>query len=87
MRKHLFFSGQVQGVGFRYTTLTISRGFSVSGFVRNLPDGRVELIAEGTAAELTSFLEELQREMGNQIREIDDVAEEETGEFSGFEIR
>jgi acylphosphatase len=51
----IFYSGHVQGVGFRYSTKTVAAGFEVTGTVRNLPDGRVELTAEGTRAELEAF--------------------------------
>jgi acylphosphatase len=51
----IFYSGHVQGVGFRYTTKTVAAGFELTGTVRNLPDGRVELIAEGERAELEAF--------------------------------
>ncbi len=54
-RMHIFYSGRVQGVGFRYTTKTVAAGFEVTGTVRNLPDGRVELIAEGARTELEAF--------------------------------
>jgi acylphosphatase len=53
----IFYSGRVQGVGFRYTTKTVATGFEITGTVRNLPDSRVELIAEGTRAELEAFRE------------------------------
>jgi acylphosphatase len=51
----IFYSGCVQGVGFRYTAKTVATGFEVTGIVRNLPDGRVELIAEGARGELEAF--------------------------------
>ena len=54
-RMCIFYSGHVQGVGFRYTTKTVAAGFELTGTVRNLPDGRVELIAEGERAELEAF--------------------------------
>ena len=54
-RMHIFYSGHVQGVGFRYMTKTVAAGFEVTGTVRNLPDGRVELIAEGARTELEAF--------------------------------
>jgi len=54
-RMCIFYSGNVQGVGFRYTTKSVATGFEVTGTVRNLPDGRVELIAEGARAELEAF--------------------------------
>jgi len=51
----VFYSGDVQGVGFRYTAKSVATGFEVTGTVRNLADGRVELIAEGARAELEGF--------------------------------
>lgn len=54
-RMCIFYSGHVQGVGFRYTAKTVAAGFEVTGMVRNLPDGRVELTAEGARAELEAF--------------------------------
>jgi acylphosphatase len=54
-RMTVLYSGHVQGVGFRYTAKTAAAGFEVTGTVRNLPDGRVELIAEGPREELDAF--------------------------------
>ena len=54
-RMQIFYSGRVQGVGFRYTAKTVAAGFEITGTVRNLPDGRVELIAEGDRAELEAY--------------------------------
>ncbi|HTQ52431.1 MAG TPA: acylphosphatase [Candidatus Acidoferrales bacterium] len=54
-RMCVFYSGDVQGVGFRYTAKSVATGFEVTGTVRNLADGRVELIAEGARAELEGF--------------------------------
>lgn len=56
-RVTVHYSGRVQGVGFRATVRSLARGYDVTGSVRNLPDGRVELIAEGEKAELAAFLE------------------------------
>ncbi len=55
-RVTVFYSGRVHGVGFRATARYIACGFDVTGTVRNVPDGRVELIAEGTKAEIKAFL-------------------------------
>lgn len=64
------FSGSVQGVGFRYTTSRIARGYaSVTGYVKNLPDGRVEMFAEATSAEIDAFLESISSYMAGFIRE------------------
>ena len=54
-RLKIFYSGRVQGVGFRYTAKTVAAGFEITGTIRNLPDGRIELIAEGAHAELEAF--------------------------------
>ena len=54
-RLTVYYSGHVQGVGFRYTVKTVATGFEVTGTVRNLPDGRVELVAEGDRADLQAF--------------------------------
>jgi len=56
----VIYDGRVQGVGFRYTCLDIARGHDVSGTVRNLPDGTVELIASGDAEEVAAFLHEIE---------------------------
>ena len=55
-RVTVFYAGRVQGVGFRATVRQLACGYDVTGTVRNLPDGRVELIAEGTQSELEDFL-------------------------------
>ena len=86
-RKEVFYSGHVQGVGFRYTTRRIANQFDVSGFVRNLSNGQVHLVVEGREAELRPFLAEIAKTFA---REVTDTQVEEgvsTGEFTGFEIR
>lgn len=69
--KHVFYSGRVQGVGFRYSTKQIASGFDVVGWVKNLPDGRVELFAQAHEAdELAAFLEDIQQShLGSLIKE------------------
>ena len=86
-RMHIFYSGHVQGIGFRYTAKTVVAGFEVRGTVRNLQDGRVELIAEGPREELESFRQAI-REAGLEhfIRNEEVTWPEATGEFRGFEI-
>jgi len=83
----ILYSGKVQGIGFRYTVKTAASGFDVTGTVRNLPDGRVELIAEGTRDELNAFREGI-RESGLEhfIRDEDVSWGEATNQFRGFEI-
>ena len=86
-RLHIFYSGRVQGVGFRYTVKTLANGFEVTGVVRNLSDGRVELMAEGTKEELEAFRRAIQdSEVGRFIRNEQSAWSEATGGFRGFEI-
>ena len=65
--KRVLYSGQVQGVGFRYTTRHLAQGYPVSGYVRNLRDGRVEVLAEGEAQAVEAFLAALERQMADYI--------------------
>ncbi len=86
-RLHVFYSGRVQGVGFRFIVKIVAHGFEVTGTVRNLSDGRVELIAEGERAELEAFLKGIQdSEVGAFIRSEEKAWSEARGEFRGFEI-
>ena len=90
MRKcaQVFYSGRVQGVGFRYTVRDVACGFEVTGYVRNLPDGRVEMVAEGEEAEVQSFLDGIQAsQLGSCIRGADLSWQPPTKEFTDFEIR
>ena len=59
----VFFSGHVQGVGFRYSVLQVAKEFDVAGFVSNLADGRVQLEAEGNPAEVGAFIDAVQDKM------------------------
>jgi acylphosphatase len=87
-RRRVHFSGRVQGVGFRYTCQSLSARFEVSGYVRNLTDGRVELVSEGDAVENDRFLAAIQAEMGFYIREIRTESESPNDNpLSGFTIR
>jgi len=83
---HVYFSGRVQGVGFRYMTKQASNRFSVSGWVRNLPDGRVELLAEGEETELDLFLIEIQDRMKHCIKSTEISRGPASGLYSLFEI-
>jgi acylphosphatase len=81
------FSGRVQGVGFRYTAQNIALQYNVSGYVRNLPDGRVELVMEGPDDEMDELIDGLKRKMNGYIRQVDRRVEPPTGEFDRFSIR
>lgn len=67
----LHFSGHVQGVGFRYQVLQIAKEFDVAGFVRNLPDGRVQLEAEGEREEVRGFILEIENRLDMFIRKVE----------------
>jgi acylphosphatase len=86
-RVTICYHGRVQGVGFRYSVKTLVHGFEVTGTVRNLPDGRVELVAEGARAELEGLLEAVrQSDVGRFIRrEMLDWTDAKN-EFRTFEI-
>ena len=84
--KHAYYSGRVQGVGFRFTAQHVAGGFDVAGFVRNLPDGRVEVLAEGSAEQVDGFLSALAQRMADYID--DSRVDEETPQgVKGFRIR
>lgn len=86
-RMTVFYSGNVQGVGFRYTVTTVATGFEVTGTVGNLPDRRVELIAEGPGEELEAFRRGI-RESGLRhfIKEEEAVWGEARDEFAGLKL-
>jgi len=86
-RMHVFYTGHVQGVGFRYTVKSVAAGFEVTGAVRNLPDGRVELVAEGEPEELKAFQQAI-RDTGldHFIRDEQVNWSDAQGGLRGFEI-
>jgi acylphosphatase len=87
VRMEVIYTGRVQGVGFRYTVKSLVPGFEVTGAVRNLADGQVELIAEGTREELEAFhVAIMDCGLGRLIRETKVRWGEATGGFLGFEI-
>ena len=84
----VFYEGRVQGVGFRFIVRHIAKGFDVTGWVRNLPDGRVELQVTGDEAELRAFLDGVaQSELHSLIRERTENKLNEPVVARGFEIR
>ncbi|HEX2099614.1 MAG TPA: acylphosphatase, partial [Candidatus Synoicihabitans sp.] len=79
---------RVQGVGFRYSTMQVAKEFEVTGFVQNLPDGRVLLEAEArTAEELAAFIAAVEERMHGFIRQIERRASRRPAEFDRFSIR
>jgi acylphosphatase len=84
--RRLYYSGQVQGVGFRYTARGIADRFAVAGYVRNLRDGRVELLAEGEPDQVQAFLDAVAERMKGYIDQIAEQEETPQG-LKGFEVR
>ncbi|MBI1849799.1 MAG: acylphosphatase [Planctomycetes bacterium] len=84
---HCFFGGRVQGVGFRFVARGVALRHRVSGWVRNLPDGRVELCVQGTEPMIAAFLHDLRGQMVGHIQREDGNYESETPSLSDFEIR
>jgi acylphosphatase len=81
------YSGRVQGVGFRATARSLARGFAVNGYVKNLSDGRVQLLAEGKAPEVERFLHAL-RDQWREYLEVEQIEPQRpSGQFRGFEIQ
>jgi acylphosphatase len=86
-RMTVLFSGHVQGVGFRYTARTVATGFEIAGTIRNLPDGRVELVVEGLRDELETFRAALyDAGLAGFIREEQVEWADAVNNFRGFEI-
>lgn len=81
------FQGRVQGVGFRYQTANIARNFDVQGYVQNLSDGTVDLVAEGEKEELEGFLEQIQSQMAGNIVNFHQHWYTASGNFNCFEIK
>lgn len=87
-RLHVFWSGRVQGVGFRYTTESVALELKLVGWVRNLPDGRVEVISEGPEKSLKTFLGKMASgPMKPYLRKTLADWGPPTGEFDDFRIR
>lgn len=85
--ERLYFSGRVQGVGFRAATQRLARGCGVEGFVQNLPDGRVEVVAMAEASSIDRLVVRLKGLFGDGICEIQRLQGGAMEEFSGFHIR
>jgi acylphosphatase len=84
---HAFVSGQVQGVGFRYYVNKLARRYNLTGWVRNVEDGRVEIMAEGDERDLSNFLAEVKK--GSRWSTVSDVQTEwlsYQNQFRGFEV-
>lgn len=67
--KHIIFSGRVQGVGFRYTAQRIARRYELAGYVKNLPDGSVEMLAQGSSEAIANALRDIAESFGSYIQD------------------
>ena len=86
-RLHAYYDGSVQGVGFRYTAQRSAEALGLAGWAKNLPDGRVEVVLEGSEADIKKFLQKIESVFSLYIRDVDAEWGEATGEFSGFDVR
>ncbi len=84
---HVFYSGHVQGIGFRYTVTEIARKMKICGWVKNLDDRRVEIVAQAQEELLEGFLEQIQQSFSRHIRNVDTEWLPAAGEFRDFSVR
>ncbi len=86
-RIHVLYSGHVQGVGFRFAAERIASSLDLTGYVKNLPNGSVEVVCEGRKQQLNDFLEGVSHNVGGYISSENVQWERACGEFPSFEIR
>lgn len=86
-RFHVIYEGKVQGVGFRFTAERLAWEKGITGYVKNLPDGRVEIVCEGPEEDISSFLRDIELEMSSYIADSKKQQMPSSGEFSSFGIR
>jgi acylphosphatase len=87
-RAHVFYSGRVQGVGFRYTVQDIAFNLGISGWVKNLEDGRVEVVAESEEKNLKEFMDKISKgPLSRYIKDVDLAWESPSKEFNNFDIK
>ena len=88
VRAHLYISGRVQGVFFRYETKAMALKLGVNGWVRNLPNGQVEALVEGEKEKVEKLIEFCRRgPPGAHVTQVDVKWESPTGEFKSFVIK
>lgn len=84
---HAYYSGSVQGVGFRFTAERVAASLGLKGWVRNLSDGRVEVLCEGREPALKEFLQKIDSVFKDYIRDADIEWSETADRFDSFDIR
>jgi acylphosphatase len=86
-RREILYRGMVQGVGFRFTASRMAARFQVTGFVENLADGRVRLVAEGDTPQIEGFLAAIQDALGAYIDGEEQTTGAPTYTFRSFSVR
>lgn len=84
--KKVVFKGRVQGVGFRYTAYRIAGRYNLIGYVKNMPDGTVETVFQGTAANIQTALDEIQDTFGGYIRDTQITEKGVNPQYTDFRI-
>ncbi|AQT67410.1 Acylphosphatase [Anaerohalosphaera lusitana] len=84
--KKIIYKGRVQGVGFRYTASRIADRYELKGYVKNLPDGSVEIFAQGHPDDIQDFIADLQETFAAHIRDREMHKQEPSGRYQGFGI-
>jgi acylphosphatase len=69
--RHVIFIGRVQGVGFRFTAHRMAHRHQLTGFVRNMPDGTVEMLAQGSAQDIDDCIRDIKDYFGNYLRKTE----------------
>jgi len=87
VRARAIFHGYVQGAGFRFTAKLLANSFAVTGWVRNLTDGTVELVVQGSAAEVNAYLDQLRSEMKDHISRAETDWISRVEDEKGFVVR
>jgi len=85
-RVHVYYSGNVQGIGFRFAAEDTARALGVRGWVKNLADSRVEIVAEADEKVLEDFLSKLNTYFAGNIKDTEVSTEKSTGGFNDFQI-
>jgi acylphosphatase len=82
----VFYSGKVQGVGFRSSVAEIAHDFPVTGWVKNLEDGRVQLVVEGPEASVEKFLKTVRTRWKDHIEKEENKKQEPSGKYKSFDV-
>ena len=86
-RRNVHFTGHVQGVGFRFAVCRLAREQGASGYVQNLPDGRVRMVVEGDTSEVDRLVTAVEARMADYITNVQSDTLDATGEFQDFNTR